>query len=387
MLVDDSVVIRSIFTRLLSESPDIKIIASAGNGQAALDALDRYEPDVILLDIEMPVMDGLTALPLLLKKRPEAKVIMVSTLSMKNAEISLRAMQSGASDYIPKPTSTAGISADPCFIEDLAGKIRALGDSVRRRRQRLADTRPEPRPFSAQKFLAPKTGPETPDPAKLINRNRMAPASVSPAFASAPVTLRKPSLDRPDILAIGSSTGGPQALFRLFEDLKKGGGIRQPVVITQHMPPMFTTLLSEQIARITGLPTREGAEGDTLEPGHIYVAPGGFHMLLENRGRQVQIRISDAPPENFCRPAVDPMFRSVAKIYGSRALAVVLTGMGSDGAKGSVTIADAGGTVIAQDEGTSVVWGMPGATAHSGACSAVLPLDDIGPYILRTAKR
>ncbi len=199
--------------------------------------------------------------------------------------------------------------------------------------------------------------------------------------------MRQNKIETPDIIAIGSSTGGPQALFKVLTDLSQGSAPKQPIVITQHMPATFTTILAEHITRVSGWPAKEAKDGEPLKGGNVYIAPGGFHMLVESKGVEQVLRVIDGPPENFCKPEVDPMFRSIAKVFGRRALAVVLTGMGSDGAKGGAEIVAAGGSVIAQDEETSVVWGMPGATAQSGICSAVLPLQDIGAFIKKAAAR
>ncbi len=205
--------------------------------------------------------------------------------------------------------------------------------------------------------------------------------------AQQPISLRPAAEERPDIIAIGSSTGGPQALFTVFGDMRKGGWPSQPIVVTQHMPATFTTILAGHIERVAGVPTAEAKDGDPIRGGHIYIAPGDYHMVVETRGTEKILRLNQDPPESFCRPAVDPLFRSVAKAYGRRVLAVVLTGMGADGSKGGKIIAESGGTVIAQDEPSSVVWGMPGATAQIGACSAVLPLKDIAAYVLRSANK
>ncbi len=366
MVVDDSAVVRGLETRMLEEDPSIRVVASVGNGQMALQALDRHDIEVVILDIEMPVMDGLTALPQMLKKDSRLKVVIASTLTLKNAEVSLKAMSMGASDYLAKPTSSRELSGGTSdFRRDLVDKVRALG-AARRAATGGSAPRPAPRPA-------------TPAPAPV-------PSSARSSAATA-ISLRQPSSDRPDVIAIGSSTGGPQALFAVLGEIKAGGGVRQPIIITQHMPATFTTILAGHIGRVAGVPTAEATDGMPIKDGHIYIAPGDWHMVVETQGVSKVLRLNQDPPENFCRPAVDPMFRSVAKAYGRRSLGVVLTGMGSDGAKGSVVIADAGGTIIAQDEASSVVWGMPGATVHAGSCSAVLPLKDIAAFILRSANK
>lgn len=378
MVVDDSAVVRGLETRMLESDSAIKVIASVGNGQAAIQALDRHDVEVVVLDIEMPVMDGLTALPQILAKSPKLKVIMSSTLTQKNAEVSLKALELGATDYIPKPSTSRELTGGTDFKTELVEKVKALGAAARRAMGRRNPTAAP----SASSGAAPSL-------------RRTTDGAAAPARAGAPlagasaqkVVLRQPGTERPDIICIGSSTGGPQALFNVLGGLKKAGGVTQPIVITQHMPATFTTILAEHISRLSGFVAKEAATGDVLEGGKVYVAPGDYHMLLETKGTDKVIRLDQGPAENFCRPSVDPMFRSVSKIYGRRVLACVLTGMGSDGAKGGKVIVDAGGTVIAQDEATSVVWGMPGAAAHAGICSALLPLNDVAGWIYKFASR
>lgn len=364
MVVDDSAVVRGLIVRMLESDPAIHVAASVGNGQMAINSLQRQDIDVVVLDIEMPVMDGLTALPKLLQIDPSLKVIMASTLTLRNAEISIRALEAGAADYVPKPSSARDISAGDEFKRDLTDKVRSLGNARRQAKPgRPAVARPAA-PAPVARPTAPTAKPS----------------------AHGPIVLRQPGKSKPDILAIGSSTGGPQALFALLKDLRNGQ-LKLPVVITQHMPPTFTTILADHINRMTGWPCKEAQEGDVVTAGQILLAPGDFHMLIESKGVQKVVRLTKDAPENFCRPAVDPMFRSVAKAFGDRVLAVVLTGMGSDGAKGGKVIVEGGGTVLAQDEASSVVWGMPGAAATSGICSAVLPLRELGSYITKFANR
>lgn len=349
MVVDDSAAVRGLLTRWLDEVPGITVISTQPNGLAALRALDRCDPDVVVLDIEMPQMDGITALPLMLKRRPDLTVIMASALTRRNAEISLKALELGAKDYVPKPENNRGVTTSVDFRRELIEKVKALG---RPRSGREACERP---------------------PAGRIGRAEPAAPQPQPQLQ---FTLRPFSRTRPKVLAIGASTGGPQALYALFRTLGPAvGGV--PVLITQHMPPTFTRILAEQIGAISGRQAGEGQDGEPLNPGHIYVAPGGRHMLIDDGGAGPTIAISDAPPVNYCKPAVDPLFASVAALFGPATLALILTGMGSDGARGSVAIADRGGSVIAQDEATSVVWGMPGVAAKTGACAAILPLDEI----------
>lgn len=355
MVVDDSTVIRGLIARTLESDPEIKIVASVNNGQMALDAMEKHEIDVVVLDIEMPVMDGMTALPLLLKIDPKLKIVMASTLTLRGAEISMEALSKGAADYVPKPTSSSALATAHDFKRTLVEKVKALGAA-----RRAASAR---RPAGA-----------------------VAPAASTPAAQAqtAKIQLRKPGLLRPDVLAIGSSTGGPQALIKVFEYLKQT--IPVPILVTQHMPATFTTILATHIQRACGVECGEAIDGEPLVHDRIYVAPGDFHMLVKMENAQRKISLNKNPPVNYCRPAVDPMLDSIAECYGRNSLAVILTGMGHDGRKGCESIVAAGGTAIAQNEDSSVVWGMPGAAANAGVCSAVLPIDDIAPWIQKFIK-
>jgi two-component system chemotaxis response regulator CheB len=363
MVVDDSAVIRGLLTRSLESDPELAVVASASNGQMALGSLKRHDIEVVVLDIEMPVMDGLTALPQLLAANPTLKIIIASTLTRRGADISMKALASGASDYVTKPGASALTSAAD-FKRELVAKVKALGHARRSRLNQGAPARPAP------------------------NAARTAAASAVPTAVPTPaagraIAVRPMTGDRPQALAIGSSTGGPQALLRLFETVR--GDVKQPIFITQHMPATFTAILAEHLARASGLPAAEGVDGEPVQGGRIYVAPGDFHMTVEAGDGGKVIRLTKAPPENFCRPSVDPMLRSLAQLYGRHLLCTILTGMGHDGLGGGQAVVAAGGTVIAQDEATSVVWGMPGAVATAGLCSAVLPLPEIGPLVRRLA--
>ena len=361
MIVDDSAVIRGLLTRALESDPHISIVASVQNGKIALSTLERQKVDVVVLDIEMPVMDGMTALPLIIKAQPGIKVIMASTLTLKNAEISMQALQAGAADYIPKPTSTGEISTAGDFKRELTEKVKALG-------------------------LAARGGSAAVQPIAAPAAVRSTGTVVAkPAVAKKQIQLRPMPTTVPEIIAIGSSTGGPQALFEVIKSL--AGKVTQPILITQHMPATFTKLLAEHITRVSGMNCNEAQNGEAIVGGQVYVAPGDFHMLLEADGNKKIIRLTQDPPENFCRPSVDPMLRSLSAIYGPKLLVLILTGMGADGQRGSEVVTAAGGAVVAQDEATSVVWGMPGAVASNGLCSAVLPLKDIGPQVLKLVMR
>lgn len=359
MVVDDSAVIRGLIARMLDAEADLTVAASVGDGQMALNSIGRQDIDVIILDIEMPVMDGLTALPKLLAAKPDVQIIMASTLTVRNAEISIRALEAGASEYIPKPSTSREISGGSDFRRELVDKVRNLAQV---RRAKVGSARPIPKASPASTAAAPKP------------------------VAKKTVTLREPGRIQPSILAVGSSTGGPQALFEFFKGLDRTK-LNLPVVLTQHMPATFTTILAEHITRMSGWPCAEAQTGMVLKPGEIILAPGGFHMLVESKGVDKIVRLTEDPQENFCRPAVDPMLRSVVSTYNGAALVVILTGMGADGMKGSQVVVDAGGTVVAQDEATSVVWGMPGAVAEAGLCTAVLPIKDIASKVLKLAGR
>jgi len=361
MLVDDSVVIRGMISRWLGSEPDIVVAASLRTGREAVNQLERINPDIAVLDIEMPELDGISALPLMLAKKPNLIVIMASTLTRRNAEISFKALSLGASDYIPKPESTREATAAETFRHDLVQKIRHLGAKARRSS-----------PARATPSLVP-----APDRAR--ETAHRAPAA---AHASAPIAQRAFSLQNPKVLLIGSSTGGPQALMSLVADIAPVID-RFPVLITQHMPPTFTTILAEHLARSSHRPAREAIDGEAVKAGHIYLAPGGRHMRVVRQASGAVIALDDGPPINFCKPAVDPLFSSAIDVWQGSTLALILTGMGSDGMRGGKDIVAAGGSVIAQDEATSVVWGMPGAAAHAGICSAVLPLNQIAPKLVR----
>ncbi|MGD0847876.1 protein-glutamate methylesterase/protein-glutamine glutaminase [Bradyrhizobium sp.] len=356
MVVDDSVVIRGMISRWVSSEPDMVVAASLRTGLDAVNQIERINPDVAVLDIEMPELDGISALPLLLAKKRNLIIIMASTLTRRNAEISFKALSLGASDYIPKPESTREPAAAETFRHDLIQKIRHLGAKVRR---------------TAPASLAPSLAPA-----------REPLARPAAPVATPPLLRRAFSAQAPRVLLIGSSTGGPQALMSLVGEI--GAVIdRFPVLITQHMPPTFTTILAEHLARSSHRPAREAVDGEIVKAGNIYLAPGGRHMRVVRHGADAAIALDDGPPVNFCKPAVDPLFASAVDVWQGGVLAVVLTGMGSDGMRGGKDIVAAGGSVIAQDEASSVVWGMPGAAANAGICAAILPLNQIAPKLVR----
>lgn len=359
MVVDDSAVARGFLRRWIEVEPDIEIVAALRTGREALDYFERADPDVVVLDIEMPDMDGITALPRLLAKKPGLAVIMASTLTRRNAEVTLKALSLGALDCVQKPDAQGAMTSET-YRQYLISKIRELG---KRTRQGVRT-------------------PDRPNAVPLVRR-RLHPVATTGAEIQPPtIALRPMPMVTPRVLVIGASTGGPQALTEMCG--KIGPVIDQaPVLITQHMPPTFTTILAEHLARATGRPAREAADGETIRAGNIYVAPGSRHLrVLRVKGEPV-VQLDDSPPLHFCKPAVDIMFSSAAEVWGGWVLGVVLTGMGSDGLNGANDIVASGGAIIAQDEASSVVWGMPGSVAEAGLCSRVLPLTEIAPAVSR----
>jgi two-component system chemotaxis response regulator CheB len=358
MVVDDAVIMRSLSTRWLAEEPDLEVVAALRNGVEAINQVERANPDVVVLDVDMPELDGITTLQRLLEKRGDLVVIMVSTLTRRNAEISLRALALGAADYIPKPQTEGGIITSADFKRELIEKVRALGG---RRKLRLL--------AQAGAAAARRREKEPGDAAALAGGIALRPFS--------PIV--------PRALLIGASTGGPQALTAMLPQLQTVLDYA-PILITQHMPPTFTIILAENLQRVSARPVRQASDGEPVIKGTVYLAPGGRHMRVARRNGTAVIALDDGPPVNFCKPAVDPLFSSAAEVWGAGCLALVLTGMGNDGRRGAADIVAAGGSVIGQDEATSVIWGMPGAVAEAGLCSAVLPLTEIAPVTVRLFK-
>ncbi len=342
LVCDDSLVIRGAIGRMLSGEAGVEVSACVRDGRAAVEAVQARllcgPIDVVVLDIEMPVMDGMTALPLLLAVDPGLRIIMASTLTSRGAGIAMEALALGAADYVPKP-STAGQGGDEEFRAELIAKVRGYG-RLRRRERAAAPSR--------------------------VDSSARARVGLVRSAASGAV-------QRPAVLAIGSSTGGPQALLSFFRTLGPALGI--PVILTQHMPAGFVPLLAEQITKAGGLGCHEAADGERLVPDRIAIAPGGRHLTIEGGPEAMDVVLSDAPAENYCRPSVDVMLRSAAATCKGRVLVVMLTGMGRDGLAGTQAVVEAGGCALAQDEASSVVWGMPGAIAGAGLCRSVLPLD------------
>jgi len=340
LIVDDSAVIRRLVSEALNADLALDVIATAPNGKIALDKIEQLHPDAVTLDVEMPVMDGLQTLAEIRKRWPRLPVIMFSTLTERGAKTTIDALSLGASDYVTKPSNSGKLEEGIAAIRSsLIPKIRALCKS------------PETDSLAAAPSVA---------------RSRL-----SRTRAPAPVK----------ILAIGVSTGGPQALDQIVPRLPANFPV--PVVIVQHMPKIFTRLLADRLSSHSAIRVRECVPGSTLASGEAWIAPGDFHMTLTRTHGPIQLETNQGPAENSCRPAVDVLFRSVAQIYGNSTLAVILTGMGSDGLRGCEAVHEAGGRIFIQDEPSSVVWGMPGAVAHAGLADKVIPLEEISREVSR----
>jgi len=345
LIVDDAVVVRRLIGNVLSDDPMLEVVGVAANGRIAMDKIAQLKPDVVTLDIEMPVMDGLETLAEIRKSHQQLPVIMFSTLTERGAAATLDALALGASDYVTKPANVGSVTAAmECLREDLIPKIKAHCSG-------LVDQKP---------------------------------VEACPSPVSQPVKRQVQQLprcqERVDIVAIGVSTGGPNALAEVIPRLPEDFPV--PVVVVQHMPALFTKLLAKRLDEKSAVQVQEGASNTRLESGHVWLAPGEYHMGIDMDQTGIRLCLHQDPPENSCRPAVDVLFRSVAKAYGPHVLAVIMTGMGQDGLLGCECIRSAGGQVIIQDEASSVVWGMPGAVARTGLADQVLPLDQLAAEIV-----
>lgn len=359
MLVDDSAVVRGLMARWIEAEPGLDLVGVAVDGAQAVRKIDEFDPDTIVLDVEMPVMNGLEALPKLLAARPGVKVVMASTLTSRGADVTLRALELGAADYIAKPETTRIGGAD-AYKRELFDKLKALG----------------------ARAVARRAAPAPAGGGTATGAARVRPEPVVPAKAAPPLAPFQPR--KIDLLAVGASTGGPPALRAFLAAL--GPDWRLPVVLVQHMPPTFTAILADHLGKATSLKVVEATHGMTLEPRTVYVAPGDWHMTLRREGLLTKVVLDQNPPENWCRPAVDPLFRSVAALYGDRALGVVLTGMGHDGREGARAMLAKGGVVFAQDEASSVVWGMPGAVAEAGLAGLLRPVPGLAEACIKMAR-
>lgn len=370
LIVDDSAVMRKIIASALQKDPAIEVVGFAANGLQAIDAIKTYSPDVMTLDIEMPEMDGLTALREIRKTNKYLPIIMFSSLTHKGAQAAVMALTAGASDYVGKPATSAG-SIDGAFkvLEtELIPKIIGLAKRVKSRQAREANT-PD------GKSPAPAPIPKVNAVAEPIKSKSIEASSGQSVIPVKPV----------QAVCIGVSTGGPMALMQVFSQISTPLSV--PIFIVQHMPPSFTALLAARLSAAGVMTVKEAEEGEIALSGTAYIAPGGFHMTLEKSGTKTIMHLNTEPPENSCRPAVDVLFRAAAEVYGGGVLAVMLTGMGYDGLKGSQAIASKGGQIIAQDEATSVVWGMPGAVVQAGLANAVLPIEKMSEEIVFRSRK
>lgn len=343
LVVDDSVVIRRLITSVLNEDPSLMVVGTAANGLIALDKIEQLQPDLITLDIEMPELDGIGTLKRLRRTHPKLPVIMFSTLTENGASATLDALALGASDYVTKPANVGSVAESLAAVRDqLVPKIKAL------------------------------TG------------RRNVPSGAHAGLAAPALRIRTPGLaSAPEVLLIGSSTGGPDALSAVIPNLSADYPL--PVAVVQHMPPVFTKMLAQRLNAVSNLEVREAAHGDVMRPGQVLIAPGDHHLVLRRDGLEIRAFLNQDTQENFVRPAVDVLFRSASEVYGGRAVAVILTGMGHDGRDGAALLAAKGAYVIAQDEASSVVWGMPGAVSDAGLADEVLPLGQIVASVLKNS--
>ena len=353
LIVDDTVVVRQFVRKIFESEPGIEVVGTAANGRIAIAKIPEVNPDIVILDVEMPEMGGLEALEVMQRDYPSVRVIMFSTITERGATATLDALALGASTYVTKPTNAASLTDAMEEVRgELVPKVRALGGGA--------------------------TTPSSPPPS--LSAARTSAIRPPEAYTTGPP-------DPVEIVAIATSTGGPNALHHVLPLIRSDFPV--PIVIVQHMPPLFTKLFADRLTTKTQLPVREGAPGEDLRSGAIWIAPGGYHMVVQRSRRGVSLNTNQEMPENSCRPAADVLFRSVADIYGSGTLAVVLTGMGHDGLRGCEQIRESGGWVMVQDEETSVVWGMPGAVAQAGLADRVLPLSEIIPKldaVVRTSR-
>ncbi|BAY23544.1 response regulator receiver modulated CheB methylesterase [Calothrix sp. NIES-2100] len=342
LVVDDSVVVRSRVSKILSNDPELEVVGVAAHGRIALAKIPRLNPDVIILDIEMPEMDGLQTLAAIREIYPQLPVIMFSTSTHTGAIATLEALSLGASDYATKPSNLGSVEASNQHIrEELIPKIKVFGVGTT--------------------FFSPSTTITD---------------SVVPAIHN--------RREQVDVVAIGVSTGGPNALAKILPALPADIGV--PILIVQHMPPMFTKLLAQRLDSQCQIRVDEAVPQTVLEPGQAWIAPGDFHMVVQRQGDVVRLATHQAPPENSCRPSVDVLLVSVAKVYNKRAIAIILTGMGQDGLYGCKCIREAGGQVVAQDKASSVVWGMPSFVVNAGLADKILPLDQIAGEIVHRVR-
>jgi len=424
LVVDDSAVVRRLVASLLSEEGDLEVVGKARNGQHALAKVQECRPDVVVMDVEMPVMDGIEAVRRLRESHPRLPVIMFSTFTERGSRSAMDALGAGAAGYVAKKAEGDGLKG--VVHDKLAPKLRevvatAAGSSAPARPRGTSGA--ASRPLRSGRELAdptslsdvPTRSPDPVDAPTQLSPSRPAPAAAPTRRATTPspepgarparrsaqkappgraasngLPVPRPALGRPhrgsiDVLAIGCSTGGPNALAEVIPALP--GDLGVPVVIVQHMPPRFTRLLADRLDGLSELTVREAEAGDEIVPNTVYLAPGGYHMRVRKRAGKVLVTLDREPPVNSCRPAVDPLFWSVAEVWGGSVLGVILTGMGQDGLEGCLTLSERGASILSQDEETSVVWGMPRAIAQAGIADDILPLDQVSGAILRRVRK
>ncbi len=346
LVVDDAVVIRKILTDVIGGDPELEVVGTASNGKIALQRIEQLRPDIITLDVEMPEMDGLETLKAIRETDRATPIIMFSTLSTKGGEITLEALANGATDYVAKPANVGSArEAYDQVSNELLPRLKLFGGKSQALSQGLRSAPP----------------------------------------VSKPVIKAVDSASAVRAVMVGSSTGGPEALDNMLSGITEP--LPVPMLIVQHMPPVFTKSLAERLDRRWPSRVVEAAEGDEVEPGTVYIAPGGSHMVLTATAGGAQVKLHDGPLVNSCRPAVDELFQSALDIYGGEQLVVMLTGMGHDGREGSRVLRDAGADVYAQDEATSVVWGMPGAVVNDAIACEVLPIGEIGSAIMKRVNK
>lgn len=420
LVVDDSAVVRKLVTMAIEPEPGLEVVGAARDGASALAMVDELQPDLVTLDVEMPGIDGLSVLEELHRRRPGLAVIMFASLNERDAEVTLTALRAGALDFVTKPVARSSDEAIALIRTDLVPKIRALAPRSRFGTARLAPDRqqgvgtPEARSVTVELTLLDPARPGSPrtralNPvdrritARRTQRDRNhdsydaerdaqsgAGSSQGPsgAFPSGAPTLAGRRLrrgGRADIVVIGVSTGGPAALDHVLGGLP--ADFRVPIVIVQHMPRLFTDILAQRLDAKCALRVRTAETGAELLPGDVWLAPGGRHLEVVSGEHGAELAVTHGPPENSCKPSVDVLFRSVAATYGSHVLALILTGMGMDGTSGAAAVAEAGGTVVAQDEHTSVVWGMPSSVIDQGLANQVVALEQVAPLLVRRVGR
>lgn len=364
LVADDSVLFRRVMTDVLGSLPDVEVVGSAPNGKIAVQRVRELQPDLLTLDIEMPEMDGIAVLDALRQSKADTMVIVVSALTQRGGRLTMRALEKGALDFITKPDSIGAEESRAAIVRELAPRVKALAHRRAIRSILKATPKPPARAAAPPAVPAPAPGGV---PSQVESRARTTP------------------LAKPEMVLVGVSTGGPNALARMLPAIPATLGV--PILVVQHMPPVFTQSLAESLSAKCSLQVREGAHQERIEPNTVYIAPGGRQMRVAPApGGGKVLEITDDPPENNCKPAVDYLFRSVANRFPGRAMAVILTGMGSDGTLGLRLLKRHGCYAIAQDEPSCVVFGMPKAAIDAGVVDVVLPLDAIASRIVSSVR-